>query len=554
MTDIFRLLRLMRPWAGWIALGIALSVITLVANVTLMAISGWFIASMALAGLTGIGFNYFTPAAMIRAMAITRTVGRYVERLITHEATLKLVAHLRRWFYDQLEPLAPAGLSKARAGDLFSRIGSDISVLENFYLRTFAPMVVALIALPAFVALASYFSPLLGLGLAALYLVAGVGLPVAVHRLGRKAGEHELQLQSELRTEVVEGLQGMREMLVYGQQADYQMAMAKRSDALAARQKGLANLQSVSQSVIALSANFGILMVLLTMIPLVSAGAIEGPILPMLALFVLASFEAILPLPLAVQSLVSTRMAAGRLFALADQPVLAPTASADRAEQMPQGVPHIECDAISFRYPGEKTSVFKDLSLSLEPGSKLAIVGPSGIGKSSLINALCGFWPLDSGQILIDGTPHHTMSGDQLRAFFAVADQKPHIFNATLRGNLLLANETASDEQMLEACNIARLNDFVETLPKGLDTYVGEAGSSLSGGQVRRLSIARALLSPSPILVLDEPGEGLDPEMELAMLEDIIAFAQQRSIILITHNAAALPLFDQTCDLEQPRG
>ncbi|WP_319529803.1 thiol reductant ABC exporter subunit CydC [uncultured Cohaesibacter sp.] len=540
------------PWAGWIALGVAFSLITLVANVTLMAISGWFIASMALAGLTAVSFNYFTPAAIIRAHGDhAGRSGAMWSAFVTHEATLKLVAHMRRWFYDRLEPLAPAGLNMERAGDVFSRIGADISVLENFYLRTLTPMLVAAIALPLFVAFASFYAPELGVGLACLYLLAGLGLPLLVHRLGRKAGERQILLQADLRIELVEGLQGMREMLVYGQEEAYQAAIEDRSAALVEQQKKLANLQAASQSVIALAANFAMFLVLVTIIPIVASGALSGPILPMLALFTLASFEAILPLPLAMQSLVSTRMAARRLFSLADQPVIAPTAASETASLSNDAVPRIHCEAITLRYPGEDAPAFKALTLTLEPGAKLAVVGPSGVGKSSLVNALCGFWPLEEGQILIDGTPHDQLTGEQLRSLFAVAGQKPHIFNASLRGNLLLANEKASQEELEAVCRIARLSDFIASLPKGLDTYVGEAGNSLSGGQIRRLAIARALLSPAPVLVLDEPGEGLDPEMELAMIEDIIAYAGSRSLILITHNPGVLPLLEETCDLER---
>lgn len=542
MIDILRLLRLMRPWAGWILLGVFVSVLTLLANVTLMAMSGWFIASMALAGLAGVSMNYFTPAAVIRAMAITRTVGRYVERLVTHEATLRLVAHLRRWFYDRLEPLAPSGLQSERSGDLFSRIGADISVLENFYLRTLVPSLVALITLPLFVLFNARYSPVLAFGMACLYGMSGLILPLALRYFGKTASQQLVLQQAQIRTDLVEGLQGMREMLVYGRDCDFRHALQEQSQDLSNSQKHLANLQAASQSTITLAANCAIFLVLLTIVPQIEAGLLSGPSLPMLGLFVLASFEAILPLPLAVQSLIAAQMAARRLFAIADKPPLVVETS-DALEQLASpSCPKLQLDAVTLRYPEQEKPAFSNLSLTLLAGKSVAIVGPSGSGKSSMINALTGFWPIEKGQILLDGVPHNQMTGEPLRAYFAVAPQHPHIFNSTVRGNLLLANESASDEDLYRVCAHVELSDLIASMPKGLDTFVGEAGETLSGGQIKRLALARALLSPAPILILDEPGEGLDPRMERRILENIVMGEKGRSIILITHRKAGLNL------------
>lgn len=549
MTDILRLVRLMRPWAEWIFLGALASLATLLANVTLMAVSGWFIASMALAGLAGVSMNYFTPAAIIRAMAIARTVGRYVERLLTHEATLRLVAHMRRWFYDHLEPLAPAGLQSNTSGDLFSRIGSDISILEDFYLRTLVPGLVALVALPLFLLFASCYSLYLATGLALLYGLAGMLLPLLIHKRSKKASQELVLQQAAMRSDLVQGLQGMREMLVYGRQDDFINGVDLLSERLKQNQSHLVRFQASSQSTITLATNFAILLVLFAIIPQIQAGILSGPLLPMLAFFTMASFEVILPLPMAIQSLITTQMAATRLFELADssrhEVMTTDRVQCPKADH-PSG---LRLEHVTFRYPDQSLPAFSDLSFSLDPGKRLAITGPSGSGKSSLVNALAGFWPIEKGCILIHDIPHDLMTDEQLRAHFAVAAQKPHLFNSTLRGNLLLANEEASPAAIKEVCRITQLEDLITALPNGLDTYLGEAGQSLSGGQIRRLAIARALLSPAPILILDEPGEGLDPQMEQQILEDLFRYAKDRSIILITHGNAGLTHMDEIIKL-----
>nr|WP_321454801.1 thiol reductant ABC exporter subunit CydC [uncultured Cohaesibacter sp.] len=554
MTEMRKLLGLMRPWTGWIILGVFLSLITALANVTLMAISGWFIAAMALAGLAGTTMNYFTPAAVIRAMAITRTVGRYAERLVTHEATLRLVAELRRWFYDRMEPLAPAGLQGLKSGDVFSRIGADITTLENFYLRVLVPALVAVIAVPIFCVFAGYFSVSLAISLVVLYFLGGILTPWLILHFGRKAAGAQVLEAAAMRSTLVEGQQALREMLVYGRDDDYRQQVEAQSKNLCASQVRLAKLQAASQSALTLAGSLAMFAALWTIIPKITDGTFDGPILPMLMLFAMASFEVIVPLPVAIRAYVETQVAAKRLFGLTEQaPVGASSWNDSSISEKPSATPTLTLKNASLEYDDASKCAFNGLSLTVEPGERVAIVGPSGIGKSSIINALVGFWPLSDGEILINEQPHSRFSAESLRAHFAVAPQKPHLFNSTLKGNLLVANQDASTEMLEKVLDQVQLSDFVASQPEGLETFVGEAGGTLSGGQIRRLSIARALLSPAPILVLDEPGEGLDPQMEREILNRILDEETNRSILLITHNSAALERMDKQLVLEESK-
>ncbi len=538
----------MRPWWGWMLLGAFLSLLTILANISLMALSGWFIATMAIAGVTGVTINYFTPSAGIRAFAIIRTVGRYGERLVTHEATFRLLATLRTWFYQHLEPLAPAVLQNYRSGDLLSRIRADIDALENFYLRVLAPMLVAVVVSLLLLLFLWQFSGLLVIIELIFLMIAGVGVPLLVNHLAHKAATRRIETTSALRSAVIDSTQGMSELLIYGAAEQQAAKVNELSERLIADQQHLAKLNGGTQSALGLCANFSMWFMLLVAIPMVTVGSLKPANLPMLALFALASFEAIMPLPLAFQTLPGTLAAARRLFDIVD------SKPAVQEPDAPQAVPErfdIELENVSLKYPDSQHLALESINLSIPQGARIAITGPSGSGKSTLINAMMRFWPLESGGIYLGGTNIKQLNGDNLRARFAVASQHNTLFNSTIKRNLLLAKRDATDEEVEHVCKLAQIHDFIGTLPNGYDTYIGEAGHKLSGGQSRRLGIARALLKPAPVLVLDELGEGLDSVTEQNMLRAITESEQGRTLILITHHLAGLENMHEVVRLEQ---
>lgn len=543
-----RLLVLIRPWWGWMLLGALLSLITIVANISLMALSGWFIATMAIAGVTGASVNYFTPSAGIRAFAIARTASRYGERLVTHEATFRLLATLRTWFYEHLEPLAPAVLQNYRSGDLLSRIRADIDALENFYLRILAPLLVAAISGLAILLFLAQYSVILVLIELALLIIAGVAIPLLVNQLAHQAASRKVETTSALRSAVIDSTQGMSELLIYGASTQQAAKVEALSEQLLSDQQHLAKLNGSTQSAVGFCANISMWLMLIVAIPMVTIGSLMPAHLPMLALFALASFEAILPLPLAFQTLPGTLAAARRLFDIVDsKPAVQEPAS-------PMAIPEcfdIAINEVTLRYPNSQSNALEGVSLSIPQGSHLAIVGPSGSGKSTLIHALMRFWPVADGTIQFGGVSIEQLTGDNLRSQFAVAAQQSTLFNSTIRRNLLLAKRDATEDEIRQACKLAQIHDFIETLPEGYETWIGEAGHKLSGGQMRRLGIARALLKSAPVLILDEPGEGLDSVTEQAMLKAITESAKDRTLILITHHSVGLDEMHQIIHLEQ---
>ncbi|MEE9321557.1 MAG: thiol reductant ABC exporter subunit CydC [Granulosicoccus sp.] len=547
LSVFFRLLLLYRPYWGWMALGVLLSLITVLANVALMALAGWFISIMAIAGLAGTSVNYFTPSAAIRGLALTRTAGRYFERVVSHEATLRLLSELRQWFYSHLEPIAPAVLQGYRSGDILSRISADIDTLQDFYLRIVSPIIVALLAGTIYGIFLSRYNMGLLIAVLSMLFVAGVVIPITVYRLAGTAGKRQVQTSTELRLTVVDSIQGMAELQIYGF-ADEQINQTRvQSGRLLRDQKTQAKYTGISQALVGLCANCSMWLVLLISIPLLESQQLQAEDIVLLALFALASFELVVPLPAAFQLLPKTLAAAQRIFEIADSKAI--ITEPDHPLQVHDEYA-IHFDHVCFSY--NKQPSIRDLSFKLKTGNRLALRGASGVGKSTVINLLVRFWGMsesDSGCIRFGGYPIHQYHSDDIRKCIAVLPQQTVLFNNTIKNNLLLAKPDANDNLLEEVCRVACIHEFITTQPDGYDTWVGEAGLMLSGGQARRICVARVLLKDSPVFILDEPGEGLDADTERKLLAAVFSYKKNASILLITHKNAGLDLVDEVINM-----
>lgn len=542
MKDLLRLARLVIPYWKPMALGVLIAFATLVANVGLMAVSGWFIAAMALAGLAGVTMNYFSPAALIRTFAIVRTVGRYGERLVTHEATFRLLSGLRVWFYEHLEPLAPARLQQYRSGDLLSRIRADIDTLDNLYLRILVPVAVALLGAVAVGVFLAWYHPSLALVNLAFLTIAGVVVPFVLQRLGRRPGRALVETNASLQAGAVDALQGMSELLVYGAGERQAVQIRRASGELIAAQAQMSRLSGLAQASLGLGANLTAWTMALVAIPLLGSGVLERPELAMVVLFALASFEVVMPLPQAFQMLGQTLGAARRIFEIVDARPQAP----DPAAASPVPSHHgIALQDVTFSYGPGAPPALQGITLDVASGRRVAVVGATGSGKSTLLNLLLRFWDPQDGRILFGDHDLRSYRGDDLRRHFAVVSQATHLFTSTLRENLRVANPLASEAALAAALDVAQLHDFVASQPDGLDTWVGEAGLRLSGGQARRVAIARALLKDAPVLLLDEPTEGLDAETERQLMRALFRLMEGRSVLLITHRLVGLEAMDE---------
>ncbi|WP_423821345.1 thiol reductant ABC exporter subunit CydC [Salinisphaera sp. SPP-AMP-43] len=550
MNEWRRLFGLLWPYRGLLVLGVGLATLVVVANVALMALAGWFITGMALAGL-GLGsINYFAPAAGIRGLAIIRTAGRYLERLITHDATLRLLSTLRVEFYARLEPLAPAGLQRFRGGDLLSRMRADIDTLDNFYLRVIAPVVAAGLSVVLVNGFAAWFSPAVALVNVLGLVAAGVLLPGLAYRLSLGTGAERRQGLADLRATATDSLRGLGELWACQATARQAARMQRLSAGLIRAQRRDAWRDAVINAASASVSRLTLWGALICAVPLVGSGVIDGPVLAMLVFLVMASFEAVAPLPAALRALGETKAAAQRVFEVID----AEPAVVDPAmEPAPPATFDIALRDVYFRYDDAAPWALAGTSLTLSPGRALGLVGPSGAGKTSIVNLLLRFWPYQAGAIEIGGVPVERYTAATLRQWCAVVAQHTHLFNATIADNLRIADRQADDDQLYAALAQAGLAERVVGMPRGLDTFVGETGVMLSGGEARRLAIARAVLKKAPILILDEPTEGLDPASEAEVLTTLAPLMARTTTLVITHRPSVLRYVDEIAVVEAGR-
>lgn len=553
-SPLLRLLSLAAPFWRWMLLSTLLGFLTVGASVGLMATSAWIIATAALQpSIAAIQ----VAVVGVRFFGIARGVFRYLERLVSHNTTFKLLTRLRVWFYTALEPLAPARLMQYRSGDLLSRIGADVDSLEDFYVRVLAPPLVAVAVAGLAAVFLGSFAPLLaGIALAGM-IALGMGVPLLTRALGRTPGRALIAERAALNAALVDGLQGMADTVAYGAQAARLDEVRAASARLIRRQQQMAVLDG-------LQAGLGVLIVSLTMLAVLAAAIprVEGVNLAALALATVAAFEAVIPLPQTFQFLESNLEAARRLMEVVDVPppphprLAALDSPSPHVERGPGGEVIIE--GLTFQYPsprGEAPELpaLADVTFAVPAGARVAVVGPSGAGKSTLVNLLLRFWEFDTGRIALDGQDIRALPPDEVRARLGVVAQHTHLFNTTIRENLRIARPEASEAELVAAARQAQIHDFIMGLPEGYGTYVGEQGLALSGGERQRIAIARALLKDAPLLILDEATANLDAVTEQAVLGAIRALMQGRTTLIITHRLIGLEDADTILVLDAGR-
>lgn len=550
MSDLLRLLRLWRPQTLWMIASIAVSLVATLAGVGLMAVSGWFVTAMAAAGIAGVSMNYFTPAAIIRALAILRTGGRYADRLISHEATFRLLGRLRGHVFARLEPLVPGAIGDLRSGDLTERLRGDIDRLELVFLRLVAPVCVAVLSSAVVVAVLTRLDGRLAAAVALILAAVGLALPALAMRTGRRAARSITAISVEMRERLVDDLGGLLPLQVTGADRRRFAALETRMGALVSAEARFARVESFGRIGVGLAGELAAVAVLVVGVPLVRDASLSGPDLTMAALLALSALEAFVGIPAAFAGLPGTLASARRLFALLD---LAPTVvDPDHPHAAPPRN-DLAIDGVGLCRGPAGRRILSDIDLDIPQGRRVAIIGASGAGKSSLADLLVRFCDPSAGEIRLGGVPLSALDFETIRSRIALVGQSAHLFTATIAENLRIARPDAGDEALWRVLEATRLATTVRAMPQGLATPIGVAGARLSGGEARRLVIARALLTEAPILVLDEPTEGLDPQTESEVLDDLIDTAVGRTIILFTHRAAGLDRMDEVVALGDGR-
>ncbi|MFI8323585.1 thiol reductant ABC exporter subunit CydD [Streptomyces sp. NPDC085529] len=533
---------------GRMGLALLLGSLALGSAVGLMAVSGWLISR---ASEQPPVLHLMVAVTATRAFGIGRAVFRYAERLVSHDAVLRMLAELRVSVYARLERIAPAGLRRARRGDLLARLVHDVDALQDYWLRWLLPAGAALVVGLGAVGFTAWLLPEAGAVLAVGLLVAGVLVPPLGAALARRAERRLAPARGALATAVADPLRGCAELTVAG-------ALRDRLDRARAADGTLTGIASRQSAAAALGAGLSALVCGLTVVAAafvgvqaVRDGRLDGVALAVVVLTPLAAFEAVTGLPLAVQYRRRVRHSAERVFEVLDAPVPVHEPAVPAAP--PAGPFPLELAGIAARYAGQDRPALDGFALTLEAGRRVAVVGASGSGKTTLAQVLLRFLDAEAGTYRIGGVPAGALDGDDVRRFVGLCAQDAHLFDSSLRENLRLARTDASDEQLREALRRARLLDWVDGLPDGLDTLVGEHGSKLSGGQRQRLALARALLADFPVLVLDEPAEHLDLATADALTDDLLRATEGRTTVLITHRLRGLDAVDEVVVLDGGR-
>ena len=529
------------------AAAIALSTLTLAAGAALLATSGYLISRAALQPDI---LSLTVVIVGVRFFALSRAVLRYLERLVSHDASFRYLSEVRVRFFRRLEPLVPDDVGGTRTGDLLSRFVADVDALQHLLVRVIAPPIAAVVVGVCAVAVAAALAPAAGLALAVALVVGAVVVPLGVTGLARLATNRRPAERAVVATGVVELMNALPELVAYDAADD-------RLERLAQSERRLR--RSALRQTVATGAGDGAVLalggvaaaaVLAAAVPAVRAGSLDGVMLGLLALLTLAVFEGVRALPAAAEQYVATQAAGRRLAELTARE---PSVSDPPAPRRLEGAPVLELENVRVRYGPCEPWVLDGVDLTLAPGRRIALVGPSGEGKTTLAHLLVRFRDPDEGRVLLAGHDLREYAQDDVRGAVVLAGQDSHLFATTIRENVQLARPGAGEDELVDALRRARIWEWVESLPDGLDTAVGDKGSLVSGGERQRIALARAFLSQAPLLVLDEPTAHLDDETAGRLLDDLLDEAGEDGLLLITHSPLRLERFDSVLELVDGR-
>lgn len=524
-----------------LTLGVVLAIVTLLASIGLLTLSGWFLSASAVVGVAGIySFNYMLPAAGVRGAAIIRTAGRYFERLVSHDATFRVLQHLRVFTFSKLLPLSPAGLARFRQGELLNRVVADVDTLDHLYLRVISPLIGALVVIVVVTAGLSILDVTLALTLGGIMLVTLLVLPPLFYRAGKPAGESITQMRGQYRQQLTAWLQGQAELMLFSASDRYRKQLEKTEQRWQDAQRRQAELTALSQALMLLIGGVAVVAMLWLTSAGVGGNSQPGALIALFVFCALAAFEALAPVTGAFQHLGQVIASARRITQITGQQ---PEVTFAAGEGQAFGQVSLTLNQVTFSYPQQPSPALENISLQVGAGEHIAILGRTGCGKSTLLQLLTRAWDPANGEILLNEQPLTHLNEATLRQAMSVVPQRVHLFSATLRDNLSLAAPGASDIQLMKALERVGLEKLLED--SGLNAWLGEGGRQLSGGELRRLAIARALLHDAPLMLLDEPTEGLDATTESQILDLLAEVMREKTVLMVTHRLRGLARFNR---------
>ncbi|MCE0488633.1 cysteine/glutathione ABC transporter ATP-binding protein/permease CydC [Pantoea sp. Mb-10] len=548
MITLFSFLRLFRrhPWR--LALGIILAIATLLASVGLLALSGWFLAASSLAGAAGLySFNYMLPAAGVRGAAIVRTAARYFERLVSHDATFRVLQHLRVYTFAKVTALAPEQLARFRQGDLLNRFVTDVDTLDHLYLRVLSPLIGAAVVIVVVTLGLAFIDASLALLLGGIMLATLLSMPAVFGYFGASTGERIAHHQARWRLQLTRWITGLAELQLFGAAAAWRHALNEEENAWQHAQRKQFRLQAMANSLLLVITGSTVTLLLWLSAGSVGASSMPGALIALFVFCALAAFEALAPVAGAFLPLTQVARAAERVNALISQTpaIMFPTTMPDSAPGL-----SVTLDNVVFHYPQRPEAVLADFSLQLQAGEHVALLGPTGCGKSTVLSLLTRGHEAQQGTLALNGIAINRWDEASLRQRISVVPQRVHLFNQSLRDNLLLARPDASDAECLAALHQVELGHLADA-QDGLDAWMGEGGRPLSGGELRRLGIARAILHDGDLWLLDEPTEGLDATTEQHILTLLNRVSGGKTAIMVTHRLSGLSAMDRICVMDR---
>ncbi|CAH7315557.1 glutathione/L-cysteine ABC exporter subunit CydC [Vibrio chagasii] len=547
MRDLLPYLKLYKKhWFG-LSLGMLLAFATLSASIGLLTLSGWFISASAVAGLTIARetFNYMLPGGGVRGLAMSRTAGRWGERVVSHNATFKLLTDLRIFFFKKLAPLIPGRISNLRDADLLNRLVADVDAMDHVYLRLVGPVTVGVFGIFFLTLFLMWFDTSLGLILGSILLIMLLIWPVLFYKLGKRNGGELTQNKADLRVTTLDWIEGYSELTLFGAEERYRNAILETQQKLMANQFVNANLTGMASAALILFNGLTLVLMLWLAADGVGGNA-PDPFIALMAFATMASFELLMPIAGAFQHLGQTLSSARRL----NEVILSEPEVQFAKEKLDINKPlDITFSNVTFNYPDSERSVLNAVDLTIPATNKVAIVGQTGSGKSTLIQLLTRYWDPKKGYISIAGIELTQWNESQLRESISVVSQRVDILNGSLRDNLLIAKPDANDEHLANILKDVGLEKLLEN--DGLDSWLGDGGRQLSGGEKRRVGIARAILHDAPILLLDEPTEGLDKQTEQSIMALFEKHFEGKTVIFITHRLIGLEAMDSIVLIEQ---
>ena len=544
MKRLFPFLLLYSNHSRRLLLGTILAITSLSASIGLLSLSGWFLAASFLVGST-ILFNFFYPSSGVRGLAIGRTISRYFERLVTHDATFRVLAELRISVFKKLIPLSPSGLNHFRNSELLNRLVADVDTLDTLYLNLLSPFISAIMVITFMAIGLSFVSALLAVIICSTLLALLFIFPAIFYRLGQKSGKKIIQARAEYRSQFIEWIQLNAEFLLFGLVPQMTQKLEKTEQTWLHSQSKESQLTGFSNALLTFVNGILVCVVFLLVTTAIDASSADNPeaLVALVIFCVMASAEILMPIGIAFLHLGQLITAAERLNDLIEQRPLVEFNGSTRWQKIAENQPLVRFEKVTFNYPSNHQATLNGLSFEVNKGQKVAILGKTGSGKSTIFQLLNRHYDPTSGQILLANCNVADYPEATLRSHLVTLSQRVHIFSQTLRDNLLMGNPQATDEQLklvLEQVELAYLLQ-----EQDLDLWLGEGGRPLSGGEQRRLGLARVLLSNAELVLLDEPTEGLDRETEQQILMLIFAHCQARTLLMITHRLQGLERFDR---------